>query len=108
MKRNDFKLLVENWRQNLVLENEEDYNVADAMTDDHFPEGYEDLRPEMNVEHQYNVADAMTDDHFPEGYEDLRPEGDFSHITSDVRETMSGLSFLQQKAILDKLLSELQ
>ena len=34
MKRNEFKLLVENWRQNLVLEMDADMMSSDMMTDE--------------------------------------------------------------------------
>jgi len=40
MKRNEFKLLVENWRQNLVLEMDEDMMAADHGVSD------EDERPD--------------------------------------------------------------
>ena len=69
MKRNEFKLLIENWRKNFIVESPEDpYGVQQPLGQDdlEFAGDYDEMDPD-NVE-------TMAD---------MRNDGDFSDLDSD-------------------------
>ena len=56
MKRNEFKLLVENWRQNLVLEMDEDKKDVDPLQDMRAADRR--IADEMAAEHDVDEIDG--------------------------------------------------